>query len=1114
MKKTKVHSIFKALIITILFLITDNTEAQSEEPTITSFKIDSNIQSPNSSNLGSYGSIPVSLYSGTPQISVPIYQISEGKIPLEIALNYDASGVRVNSVPGWVGQNWSLQAGGLIQRSVKGRSADEFDVTRGNNNYNTLQPLFNNWGELAHSNASNVPGFWPWWNQGYKYHGALLAKSDWLSSQNFFNIYYSSWLTNSRSNDDDPSWYSGGTNPLSLKDYQPDLEPDIFTFNFMGHTGKFFLGQDGQWKVASSSNLKVICDFNQDVVIPASTAEYSYTTPFNYTGHLFVEKYKEFPRVINKITMIDDSGNQFVFGYNEATELTFPDFFSQHYTPIISSAWYLKYVKDKFGNIIYEFEYEKGPYIGHFYLSYNKFTILNTGYYNPNAGFDYKASGQLILPVYLKKIRTKSGLNIEMGASISNAMKFKENDNPDFASGTLYNNINPYTSGSYTFNKATYMNASFLEPFYFYRKLLDFSTLNPEWNAANDYFSLLKWKKLDNIKIKDANANNLLTVDFNYVNQPNRRLFLTDLTINTEKKYSFEYDRDDLLPNFLSSAVDHLGYFDGTPFTIPSETGWTSFYNQRITNSQTVKYGSLKKIIYPTKGFTEFTYEPHSYSKEIDKNGTLINRVSEGTIGGLRIQKTISNDGLGNNYVKEYQYTTAINSTVSSGNLLFKPLYYANNISTGPIITVPKTAYIYDINQLIPMANLFGSTIEYGTVIEKESYFNSNTNVTNSNVGYNVYKYSNYSEYPDLPPLNSTVPDYNFKFPRTDKSFERGKLLEKAVYDNLNNLKEKSSYKYESNLDLKVNAINILIVDATYESYGAYNIDPQNERGMGAYQVYYSDKYLTEKTVSQYTPNGEIATLNKYTYKSYPQSSGTIVSNGDLFKNTEYEQTVDGGIMKTFKYPFDFSASIYNNMYNSRIIFPVNGKTEFLAGNYSSPTSQTTISEEQTNFTEITNNLGGLTQVPQTVLLKKGSGLNFQETLKVLNYDSEGNVLEFKSKEGKSMSLIWGYNKTKIIAKIENASYSEVSSYVSNLQNLSNTGTEANLISALNNLRTALPASMVTTYTYKPLFGVSTITDSRGDVRTYTYDSQGRLKFVKDAKGNLISENQYHYKNQ
>ena len=78
--------------------------------------------------------------------------------------------------------------------------------------------------------------------------------------------------------------------------------------------------------------------------------------------------------------------------------------------------------------------------------------------------------------------------------------------------------------------------------------------------------------------------------------------------------------------------------------------------------------------------------------------------------------------------------------------------------------------------------------------------------------------------------------------------------------------------------------------------------------------------------------------------------------------------------------------------------------------------------------------------------------------------NTNGNPLEVQKEGGMLISYIWGYNKTQPIAKIENAAYSEVQQYVSNLQTLSDGTDENALRTALDNLRTALPNAMVTTY--------------------------------------------------
>ncbi|MGY0426963.1 MAG: hypothetical protein ACWIPI_09100 [Polaribacter sp.] len=157
------------------------------------------------------------------------------------------------------------------------------------------------------------------------------------------------------------------------------------------------------------------------------------------------------------------------------------------------------------------------------------------------------------------------------------------------------------------------------------------------------------------------------------------------------------------------------------------------------------------------------------------------------------------------------------------------------------------------------------------------------------------------------------------------------------------------------------------------------------------------------------------------------------------------------------------------------------------------------------------------------------------------NYYANGNIKEVSKKDGVYIVYLWGYNQTQPIAKIENATSSEVSRALLNLnanyntikkiQNLSNLdndrtidfvntngtitkiGKEGNLREALRNLRNALPNAQVSTYTYDPLIGVTSITDPRGQTIYYYYDNFNRLQYVKDQEGNILSKNEYNYKN-
>lgn len=134
-----------------------------------------------------------------------------------------------------------------------------------------------------------------------------------------------------------------------------------------------------------------------------------------------------------------------------------------------------------------------------------------------------------------------------------------------------------------------------------------------------------------------------------------------------------------------------------------------------------------------------------------------------------------------------------------------------------------------------------------------------------------------------------------------------------------------------------------------------------------------------------------------------------------------------------------------------------------------------------------------------------------EDRLIYLSYDSKGNPLELQKADGPSTIYIWGYNKQFPIAEIKNATQTEVESALGiGIGNLN----ESHL-ATINNLRsnTNMAKAMITTMTYDPLLGITSITDPKGDKVTYHYDTSHRLEYIKDVDSRILKQFKYNYAN-
>lgn len=163
---------------------------------------------PNAKSYERYGDIPVSLYTGTPNITIPLDTLESGKLTLPLSLSYHSAGVKAEEHPGWVGLGWTLNSGGAITREVR-ELPDEYD-----------DPEYGQRGVMYHPSILKDSTFY----------------SDWQKCDKFVNELSSESLS------------------FLLR---LDTEPDIFRFNFCNYSGFFILDSEGKWRVYCDSPLKV-----------------------------------------------------------------------------------------------------------------------------------------------------------------------------------------------------------------------------------------------------------------------------------------------------------------------------------------------------------------------------------------------------------------------------------------------------------------------------------------------------------------------------------------------------------------------------------------------------------------------------------------------------------------------------------------------------------------------------------------------------------------------------------------------------------------------------------------------------------------------------------------
>lgn len=355
-----------------------------------------------------------------------------------------------------------------------------------------------------------------------------------------------------------------------------------------------------------------------------------------------------------------------------------------------------------------------------------------------------------------------------------------------------------------------------------------------------------------------------------------------------------------------------------------------------------------------------------------------------------------------------------------------------------------------------------------------------------------------------------------------DKDWKRGLLKKKLVYredgtllrsienkynfyDELNDPSyDPSKIKSVSGISVSGNLIYIIEL-----MFGGLPVEYwAGEARIRFYRLQSSWYDLDEVIEVNYFDGQAVTTTTKYEYSPNQRSikSTSIVdSNGEEVKTTAIFPTDDAGVASNPKVGQAMAQTLVDKNF---ILQPLSQSKEV---------NSVLVSELVSTY-EI--NADNINMVKAEAFSNASSNPNVTD----LAYDEFGNVVQVEGADGITTVFLWGYENRYPIAKIENAAYSEIANAeILQLRNLSSQDDDHCLDSGgcdekqlrirLNNLRTALPDAMVTTYTYDPLIGMTSQTDPTGYTIYYEYDDFDRLEATKDHNGNILQEYKYEYGN-
>lgn len=1040
--------------------------------------------SPTAFELTKYGDIPLDESTGIANIGIDLFQYKIGNFSVPISMSYATTGVKVNQVSSWVGMGWNLTAGGTITREVRDLP-DELANSRPMPSFSSVYQMYLN---------GDVP-----------YYEFMLDVED---------------------------------------DNDTDYEPDLYSFNVSGYKGTFILNQ----------NLEpVLLDFNKSVTLERTTyGDFLLKTP---EGHSYLFATRETsenenscsvgsvttPQVttwyLSEINTKD--GDKINFNYSSHTLYYASGFNQNHYRPI-------NYFADPNDNCTDPSTVYNNCRLYSYVNAKKLSSITNT-----------KNDDVLQFTTGSKTDVDNGGLKLEKIALFDGSKHIRSYEFRYQTIQSIYTSNNSHLPGS-TFryrlflDKIVEISKSGLEEGRVHSFEYNSShLLPPRFDYAQDILGFNNGNRFNTSLFPAYSSGGEPPVSYDASNRDpdfSKSLYgiITKVNFPTGGFSEFVYEPNSVVKTESSYTQSNINFTVNSFGNIIDSRNFTAYANESIDVSVNVNVLSGNdythdNVIVKIRDITDnviivnetVTYQGktfygvqldagHQYEVSLDLSPVKFDDV-EATmtfsyISGESSQEVVNNSGI------------RIQKIISKPNQLASPLvkrYYYNRKENydlnGPIITAGS----YDHWRIIE------KRLDCGT----ESYdeFQISSEDWAMDLGYykrsiNFYQYVTVSHGGDLFEAGGTEKGFSFYSDSTPYAFGKEVIPNISLSDESQfngDILYEEHFKYTfPNFDV-VNRTDYYYEFLDNESFDAFVGFNQSPAYQAAYFPSISIGEIAAQTkdyvLNHYIYKSEIRNLKGKTTRSFYNNEVVIDSTYNIYNSPNHNYpTITKNYytnkvkIQEFIYPDDVTTN--SSLYSTNLLEP-----ELAAINKLKKAEMHDIDEPVEIVTKIILN-DGLNSAESVVLntyklsnnkaergvisSKKIGENNPDPRIQYYLYDESGNPLELSRVDGAHIVYLWGYSDQHPIAKIENATSTEVNAFLGDLSLVNETN-----LPAINNLRSNLPNAMITTYEYEPLVGLRSITDPKGNTTSYEYDDFQRLKFVKDHDGKLLKENHYNYKN-